>query len=117
LRRQAFGLSIAGQAMDSRIAIDVPASRLEEFCRRHSIRRLSFFGSVVRDDFNPQSDVDVLVEFDPAHVPGLMSLAGFELELEQILGRRVDLLTPGFFRPSVRRAVLEESVVLYDESR
>lgn len=97
--------------------IDVSPSALTKFCERHHIRRRSFFGSVVRDDFGPESDIDVLVEFDPAHIPGFIGLAGLELELQQLLGRPVDLLTPGFFRPEIRQAVIEEAIVQYDEGR
>ena len=87
--------------------IEVPRERLADFCRRHGIRKLAFFGSVLRDDFGPESDVDVLVEFlDEARV-GLISLAAMELELGALLGRRVDLRTPGdlsrYFRDEVLR--------------
>ncbi len=92
---------------------DIPTAELAEFCERHHIRKLSLFGSVVRDDFGPNSDIDVLVEFDSEHVPGLIGLAGLEIELEQLFGRPVDLLTPGFFRPAVRQSVLEEAIVQY----
>ncbi len=74
---------------------DVNASEeaIADFCRRHHIHRLSFFGSVLRSDFGPQSDVDVLVEFEPGHVPGLIRMAGLENELSEILGRKADLRT------------------------
>ncbi len=75
--------------------IAIPKQRIEAFCRRHHIRRLSLFGSVLRPDFGPDSDVDVLVEFAPGFVPGL-AFFGMEDELSQILGRKVDLNTPGF---------------------
>jgi len=102
--------------MTGNLPIDVPRSALEEYCRRNHIRRLSFFGSVLRDDFEPDSDVDVLVEFEPGHVPGLIGLAGFELELSDLLaGRRVDLNTPGFFNPRLRERILQEAVVQYAE--
>ena len=79
----------------SRAKIDVPRERIAEFCRRHHIRRLALFGSVLRDDFRPDSDVDVLVEFEPGHVPGL-AFFDMEAELSAILGRKVDLNTPSF---------------------
>ena len=86
---------------------------IAEFCRRHHIRRLALFGSVLRDDFRPDSDVDVLVEFDPEHIPGL---AFFDMqdELSEILERRVDLNTPGFLSPYFREAVLATADVPYD---
>jgi predicted nucleotidyltransferase len=72
----------------------VPREQLAAFCRRQHIRRLALFGSVLRDDFRPESDVDVLVEFEPDQVPGLLRLAGMEQELSQLFGRRVDLKRP-----------------------
>lgn len=85
--------------------IPVPRARVAEFCRRRRIKRLSFFGSVLRADFGPESDVDVLVEFEPGFVPGL---AFFEMqeELSGILGRKVDLNTPGFLSPYFRDEAL-----------
>ena len=76
------------------------------------VRRLALFGSVLRDDFRPDSDVDVLVEFDPAHVPGLDFLE-MQAELSRILGRQVDLFTPGFLSPYIRAQVLAEAEVQY----
>jgi predicted nucleotidyltransferase len=92
--------------------IPVDQSRIAEFCRKHHIRRLSLFGSVLRDDFHPDSDVDVLVEFEPGHVPGLAFFA-MEMELSDILGQKVDLNTPGFISPYFRDQVLEEAQVQY----
>ncbi len=92
----------------SQIHIDIPTARLRDFCRRHHIRRMAFFGSVLRDDFGPQSDVDVLVEFEQAHVPGL-AFFGMEAELSAILGRKVDLNTPGFLGPTILERVLQEA--------
>lgn len=97
--------------MDSgRIAIDKEI--LARFCQRNHIRRLALFGSVLRDDFRPDSDVDVLVEFEPGHVPGLRFFA-LEQELSRILGRKVDLNTPGFLSPYFRGRVLAEAEVQY----
>ncbi len=77
----------------ARIAVD--RERLAEFCRKHHIRKLALFGSVLRDDFRSDSDVDVLVEFEPGHVPGFIRLAGMEFELSALLdGRKVDMRTP-----------------------
>jgi predicted nucleotidyltransferase len=93
-----------------RIRID--RERLADFCRRNHIRKLALFGSILRDDFRPESDVDVLVEFDPGHVPGLRFFA-LERELSQLLGRKVDLNTPNFLSPYFRNRVLSEAVVQY----
>lgn len=95
-----------------RARIGIPQDAIADFCRRHHIRKLALFGSVLRDDFHPASDVDVLVEFDPDHVPGL---AFFEMEgeLSSILGRKVDLNTPGFLSPYFRNQALAEAEVEY----
>lgn len=69
-----------------KLRIEIPKDEIADFCRRHHIRTLSFFGSVLRDDFGPESDIDVLVAFEPGHVPGLIRLAGMEFELSEILG-------------------------------
>jgi predicted nucleotidyltransferase len=94
--------------------IQVPNQELASFCRRHHIRRLAFFGSVLRDDFSPDSDVDVLVEFEPASVPGLFGLARMERELATLLGgRKVDLRTPEDLSRHFRQSVLDEAEVQY----
>jgi predicted nucleotidyltransferase len=97
----------------SRAQIAIPQEQIESFCRRHHIRRLSLFGSVLRGDFRPDSDVDVLVEFAPGSVPGLAFFAMQE-ELSAILGRKVDLNTPGFlsryFREEVQKSAEERYV-------
>jgi uncharacterized protein len=94
--------------------IYIPDEKIADFCRRHRIRRLAFFGSVLRDDFHPESDVDVLVEFEPGTRMGMIRLAGLELELGEILGRKVDLNTPGFLSRYYREQVLAEAEVRYD---
>src|SRR3954469_19613010 len=99
--------------MTPRIAID--RRRIAEFCKRHDVRKLAFFGSVLRNDFGPESDVDVLVEFEPGHVPGLAFLS-MEEELSRILGRKVDLNTPGFLSPYFRDQVLAEAEVQYAQA-
>jgi uncharacterized protein len=96
----------------NRIRIQIPKERITDFCRRHHIRRLAIFGSALRDDFGPDSDVDVLVEFEPGHVPGL-AFFGIEQELSAILGRKVDLNTTGFLSPEIREMVLKEAEVQY----
>ena len=92
--------------------ISVDRQWVVAFCRRHRIRRLAFFGSLLRDDFGPASDVDVLVEFEEGHVPGLAFFA-MEAELSEILGRKVDLNTPGFLSRYFRDQVLAEAVNQY----
>ena len=94
----------------ARIPID--RNKIADFCRRHHIRRLSLFGSVLRDDFGPASDVDVLVEFESGHIPGL-SFFSMEEELSQIIGRKVDLNTPKFLSPHFRDRIEKESEVQY----
>lgn len=95
-----------------RAKIEVPKARIEEFCRRHHIRKLALFGSVLRDDFRPTSDIDVLVEFERGFAPGLEFFA-LETELSQILGRKVDLNTPGFLSKYFRDRALAEAEVQY----
>ena len=95
--------------------IDVDRDRIADFCRRHHVRRLAFFGSVLRTDFRPDSDVDVLVEFEAGKVPGL-EFFDLQEELGAIVGRRVDLVTPGFLSRYIRNRVLREAEVAYDAS-
>lgn len=94
------------------LQIDVPAEKIAHFCKRRHIRRLSFFGSVLRDDFGPDSDVDVLVEFEPGRTPGL-AFFSMQDELSQILGRTVDLNTPNDLSPYYRDGVLGEAEPVY----
>jgi len=95
--------------------IDVPREKIAEFCRRRRIRRLALFGSVLRDDFCPESDVDVLVEFEEGGRVGLAFFA-IERELSEILGRKVDLSTPACLSPYFREEVLAEAEVEYDQA-
>ncbi|MFP4500357.1 MAG: nucleotidyltransferase family protein [Candidatus Hydrogenedentota bacterium] len=97
----------------SRARIALPEDALAEFCRRHHIRRLAFFGSVLRDDFGPESDVDVLVEFEPGHCVGLIPFAGMENELSDLIGRKVDLTTPAGLSPYFRDEALAEAETHY----
>jgi predicted nucleotidyltransferase len=96
----------------SRARIDLPRERIADFCRRHHIRRLALFGSVIREDFTPDSDVDVLVEFEPGSVPGF-AFVGMQRELSEILGRKVDLHTPSSLSKYFRDEVLAEAEDLY----
>lgn len=93
--------------------INIPKEKIEAFCRRNQIRRLAFFGSVLRDDFSAESDVDVLVEFEPGARVGLQFFK-MEQELSEILGRKVDLNTAGFLSKYFRDKVLADAKVLYD---
>ena len=95
------------------LRIDIPSDRIADFCRRHRVRRLSLFGSVLRDDFSPGSDVDVLVEFEPGTRVGLRFFA-MERELSKMLGNRVDLNTPGFLSEDILKDALSEAEVQYD---
>ena len=96
--------------MSPQIALD--RQRIAEFCRRHHIRKLALFGSVLREDFRPDSDVDVLVEFEPDQRVGL-AFFSMQDELSELLGRKVDLNTPGFLSRYFRDEVIAEAEVLY----
>ena len=97
--------------MTTGMHIELPKGRIEEFCKRHHIKKLSLFGSALRDDFTPESDLDILVEFDPAHIPGLIRLAGMEIELTSILGRKVDMRTAQDLSRYFRDEVLNSAQV------
>jgi hypothetical protein len=92
--------------------IEIPEDAVAEFCRRNHVRRLSLFGSILRDDFRPDSDIDVLVEFDPGHIPGF-AFFGMQEELAAVLGHKVDLNTPQCLSKYFRDEVLREAVVQY----
>lgn len=96
------------------VAIDIPQQVIAEFCQRHHIVKMGLFGSVLRDDFGPASDVDVLVEFDPQHNPGL-AFFGMQDELTEILGRQVDMHTPLELSRYFEHA-LQEALTIYDEA-
>ena len=97
--------------MISNISID--HKKITRFCQRHHIRKLALFGSVLRDDFRPDSDVDVLIEIEPGHPVGLIRLAGIERELSEILGRKADLRTPADLSRYFRQAVLDSAEEQY----
>ncbi|MEI7834051.1 MAG: nucleotidyltransferase family protein [bacterium] len=97
--------------MSLRIQID--EHQISEFCHRHHIRSLAFFGSVLRDDFRPDSDIDVLIEFEQGHVPGLLTLMTMQLEFSEILGREADFRTPRDLGIHFRDRVVAEAEVLY----
>ncbi len=94
--------------------LSVDRQQLADFCRQRHIRRMAFFGSVLRADFGPESDIDVLVEFESAHVPGLFDIARMERELSTLFGsRKVDLRTPEDLSRYFREDVLKEAEVQY----
>ncbi|MBS4097932.1 MAG: nucleotidyltransferase family protein [Sulfuricella sp.] len=95
--------------------IDLPKVKIADFRRQHHIRKLALYGSVLRDDFGADSDVDVLAEFAPEERVGLLRLAGMELELSELVGRRVDLRTPQDLSRYFRQEVLEQADVQYFE--
>ncbi len=98
--------------LNSQTQISFPKERIAEFCRKHHIKKLAIFGSVLRPDFRADSDIDVLVEFAPGQAPGLAFFA-MEEELSTILGRKVDLNTPQFLSKYFRDKILQEAVVQY----
>jgi predicted nucleotidyltransferase len=93
--------------------IEISSEKIAEFCRRNHIRRLSLFGSILRDDFRSDSDIDVLVEFEPGKTPGF-AFFGMQEELSRLLGRKVDLNTPQCLSQYYRDKVLREAQVQYD---
>jgi predicted nucleotidyltransferase len=96
--------------------IAIPEAAIADFCQRHHIRKLALFGSVLRDDFSPDSDVDVLVEFEPGQTPGF-AFFNMQDELAEILGRKVDLLTFKMIESSEnyirRRNIMNSAQVIY----
>ena len=94
--------------------VTVDNDDLAEICRRHHIRRLALFGSALRNDLDPDSDIDLLVEFEPGTTPGLLGIAAIELELRDLIGRDVDLRTPGDLSRYFRDRVTNEARPLYD---
>lgn len=98
----------------SRARIEVPREQIADFCRRHHIRRLALFGSVLRDDFRPESDVDVLIEFEPEQRYTYFTLAQIEEELSDLLGRKVDVHVPKSLHWFIRDKVLGQAEPVYD---
>ncbi len=94
--------------------IAIPNEAIAEFCRRHHIRQLSLFGSVLRDDFTDESDVDVLVEFEAGHVPGFFRFSNISSELSDLLGRKVDLLTGAELGSRLSMKVMSSRLLVYD---
>ncbi len=96
--------------------VEIPTEALATFCRENGIRQLAV-GSALRDDFGPDSDVDLLVEFEPDRIPGLLGLAGMEIELSEMFGRDIDLLTRAEVESSRnyirRKSTLDSIEVVY----
>ena len=101
--------------MRKKTHIDLPKEAIRKFCKKHHVRRLSLFGSALRDDFTKNSDVDILVEFEPGHPVGFFRLSGMELELSKIIQRKVDLRTPAELSRYFRQEVLNTAEVQYAE--
>jgi len=93
--------------------ISFTSAEIARFCEQYQIRRLALFGSVLRDDFGPASDVDVLVEFKPQAQVGLMAFARMQRELSELLQRPIDLVTPDGLKPLIKRSVLDSAKVIY----
>ena len=97
--------------------ISIPHKRIAEFCHERGIRWLAIFGSALRADFGPDSDIDILVKFEPDHVPGLFGIARMERELSELFGgREIDLRTPEDLSRYFRQSVIEEAQVQYAQS-
>ncbi|MEM7017162.1 MAG: nucleotidyltransferase family protein [Pseudomonadota bacterium] len=96
--------------------IEIPKTKLRQFCRRNKIRRLSLFGSVLRDDFSSESDIDILVEFAPNAGIGLIKLAGLEIELSQLLGRKAEIHTVKGLNPRFKNEVLKLAETQYEQA-
>ncbi len=101
------------------VRINIPNNKIAEFCQRHHIKRLALFGSVLRDDFTPESDVDILVDFEPGKTPGL-GFFTIQDELSKVLGRRVDLYTFKGVENSrnwiLREEILNTAEVQYEQT-
>jgi len=97
--------------MELQVKLDY--SQIAAFCQKYHIRKLSLFGSVLTDRFGVDSDVDFLVEFDPEHIPGLIALAGMEIELSELIGRKADLRTAGDLSRHFRDDIIRSAVVQY----
>jgi hypothetical protein len=93
--------------------VDLPIEQIQAICRRYPVRELSMFGSVLRDDFDPASDIDLLVEFEPDAQVGFMALARMQRELSAVLHRPVDLVPKSGLKPLIREQVLASAEVLY----
>ena len=100
-------------ASTKQLSLTIPADEIAAFCRRHHIRELALFGSVLRDDFGPNSDVDVLVEFEPEADIGLLAFARTQRELSELFQRPVDLVTRNGLKPLIKQSVLDRAEIIY----
>ena len=110
-----IGSKFVMYSYDKKINVEIPPEKIMEFCKQSHITKLSLFGSALRSDFTEDSDIDLLVEFDSNHIPGLIRLAGMEIELTEILGRKVDLRTPQDLSRYFRQEVVDTAEVQYAE--
>ncbi len=97
----------------ARPKIDIPQQPIINFCRRYRVRRLALFGSVLRDDFRPDSDIDVLVDFEPDAQIGFMTLNRMQRELSELLQRPVEIVPQEGLKPRIRQSVLSSAEVVY----
>ncbi len=100
-------------SVDTAISLDYEA--IQKFCQKHHIVKMWLFGSILRDDFNPESDIDVLVTFDPAHIPG-WEIVSMQDELAEILGKPVDFAMPTSLQDSVRQPIMTSAQVIYERT-
>ena len=98
-------------------SIEIPRDELARFCQRHHIRQLSLFGSILRNDFHEDSDIDVLVEFEEEHIPGLRIIT-IENELSQLFGgRKTDMVNPKYLNARLKKRILDSAKVQYSSER
>lgn len=100
----------------SRLKINIPQDKIAAFCRCNHILRLSVFGSALREDFDAKSDVDVLVELESGARIGMIRLAAMEFEMSRLIGRKVDLNTPGFINSNFRKQIISDAEVQYEKA-
>jgi len=93
----------------------IPSQLIKSFCQKHHIFSLAIFGSFVRNDYGPTSDLDILVDFEPGYTPGF-DFFSIEAELSELLGHKVDLQTTSFLSPEVRQSALSEAVTVYEQA-
>lgn len=103
--------------MKTKPHISIPQAKIDQFCKSHHIINLALFGSVLTDQFTESSDIDILVEFDPAHIPGLFGIVDMEYELTDIVGRKADLRTPEDLSRYFRDDVLKQAYPIYGQGQ
>ncbi len=95
-------------------SVTIPYDKIDILCRTHSVQKLSLFGSILRDDFRPDSDIDVLIEFEPNAEVTLFDMGGVQFELSELFAREIDLKTPDFLSRYFRERILSEARVIYE---